>query len=51
MDEIDDLDLVENFENLEIEGMEIDGDQLNIDLNIVVDLPDYLDGVDLDASI
>jgi hypothetical protein len=48
---MDDLELLENFENLEIDGIRIEGDQLNIDINIVVDLPDYLDGIDLDASI
>ena len=48
---MDDLELLENFENLEIDGIKIEGDQLNIDINIVVDLPDYLDGIDLDASI
>lgn len=51
IEDMDDLELLENFENLEIDGIKIEGDQLNIDINIVVDLPDYLDGIDLDASI
>jgi hypothetical protein len=51
IEDMDDLELLENFENLEIDEIKLIGDQLNIDFNIVVDLPDYLNDIDLDASI
>ena len=37
-----DLDLLENIENLLVDNIMIDGDMLNIDLNINIDLPEYL---------
>ena len=41
-DLIGNFDLLENFENLLVDNIYLDGDELNIDLNVNIDLPDYL---------
>lgn len=41
--QLDPLAMLENFENLEIENIKLDGDVLEMDLDIKIDVPDYLD--------
>ena len=36
------LDMMENFENLQVDNMYMEGDELNIDLNINIEIPQYL---------
>ena len=45
---LDDIDigLLENYQNLEIDNMYFQGDILNLDLNLNIELPDYLDNQD-----
>ena len=40
---IDDM-IDQEFTNLNVEGIRLDGNELNIDLNMMIDVPDYLDG-------
>ncbi len=45
LDDID-INLLENYQNLEIDNMYFQGDILNLDLNLNIELPDYLDNQD-----
>ena len=45
---LDDIDInfLENYQNLEIDNIYIEGDILNLDLNLKIDLPDILENQD-----
>jgi hypothetical protein len=45
---LDDIDInfLENYQNLEIDNIYIEGDILNLDLNLNIDLPDILENQD-----
>lgn len=45
LDDID-INLLESYQNLEIDNMYFQGDILNLDLNLNIELPDYLDNQD-----
>jgi hypothetical protein len=40
--DLDDENFLENFENLNIESIFFDGEELQVDLNLVIEVPDYL---------
>ena len=40
--DLDDEHFLENFENLNIENIIFDGEELQLDLNLVIEVPDYL---------
>ena len=46
---LNDFDLIENFENIVIETIDLDEDkdEFNIDLNIEIDVPEYLSELEL----
>lgn len=40
--DLDDANLLDNFENLNIENIMFEGEELQLDLNIMIEVPDYL---------
>jgi len=44
---IDDSNLLENFENLDVDNIFLEGDILNLDVNLKIDVPDYLENAEL----
>jgi hypothetical protein len=40
--ELDDENFLENFEHLNIENIFFDGEELQVDLNLFIEVPDYL---------
>jgi hypothetical protein len=40
--ELDDSNLLDNFENLNIENIMLEGEDLHVDLTLMIEVPDYL---------
>lgn len=51
LDQMDDAALLENFENLLVDNVKLEGGELHIDFNINIDVPDYLQNDDMNNSI
>lgn len=51
LNQMDDAALLENFENLLVDNIKLEGGELQIDFNINIDVPDYLQNDDINNSI
>lgn len=41
------FDLLDDFQNLLIDNIKVEGDELNIDMNIKIDVPSYLNDISI----